>query len=179
MEQCFFQRYVKHLPTNDEFVFFDRCWYNCTGVARVMGVGQPSEYLDFMRQTPELERMLLRSGIRLCRVCFSVPRDEQKRRLAARETDPLKRGKLSPIDKASLDRWDDDTDTAFAPWTVIKSNDKKPARIACTRHFFGTALHPETRPAARRVGPDIWPDVGPDVARPAPQNAKEPPAAPV
>ena len=99
-----------------------------------------------MRQCPELERMFVRSGIRLFKYWFSVTREEQRRRFAARETDPLKQWKLSPIDKASLDKWDDyteakeamffNTDTADAPWTIIKSDDKKRARINCMQHFL-------------------------------------------
>jgi polyphosphate kinase 2 len=144
--EWFFQRYVQHLPTAGEIVFFDRSWYNRAGVERVMGFCTPSEYLEFMRQVPELERMLVRSGIRLCKYWFSVTREEQRARFLARETDPLKKWKLSPIDKASLDKWDDYTeakkamffytDTADAPWVVVKSDDKKRARLNCMRHFL-------------------------------------------
>jgi polyphosphate kinase 2 len=144
--QWFFQRYVKHLPTSGEIVLYDRSWYNRAGVERVMEFCQPNEYLEFMRQTPEFERMLSRSGIKLFKYWFSVTQEEQRRRFAARETDPLKRWKLSPIDRASMDRWDDYTeakeamffytDTADAPWTVIRSNDKKRARINCMKHFL-------------------------------------------
>lgn len=150
--QWFFQRYIEHLPTVGEMVFYDRSWYNRAGVERVMGFCEPSEYLEFMRQAPELERMLVRSGIRLYKYWFSVTQDEQKRRFEARATDPLKQWKLSPIDKQSLDKWDDYTeakeamffytDTADAPWTVVKSNDKKRARLACMRHFLSTIDYP-------------------------------------
>ncbi|MEM1315408.1 MAG: polyphosphate kinase 2 [Pseudomonadota bacterium] len=150
--QWFFQRYVEHLPTSGEMVLFDRSWYNRAGVERVMGFCSPEEYLEFMRQTPELERMLVRSGIQLYKYWFSVSQDEQKRRFKLRETDPLKQWKLSPIDKASLDKWDDYTeakeamffytDTADAPWTIIKSNDKKRARLACVRHFLASLDYP-------------------------------------
>lgn len=150
--QWFFQRYIEHLPTAGEIVLYDRSWYNRAGVERVMGFCAPHEYLEFMRQTPELERMLVRSGIRLHKYWFSVNQDEQKARFASRETDPLKQWKLSPIDKASLDKWDDYTeakeamffytDTADAPWTVIKSNDKKRARINCIRHFLNGLEYP-------------------------------------
>jgi len=151
--QWYFQRYVRHLPTAGEIVFYDRSWYNRAGVERVMGFCQPNEYLEFMRQTPDFERMLTRSGIRLYKYWFSVTQDEQKRRFASRATDPLKRWKLSPIDKASLDKWDDYTeakeamffytDTADAPWTVIKSNDKKRARLNCMLHFLSTLDYPD------------------------------------
>ncbi|MCU0815466.1 MAG: polyphosphate kinase 2 [Cypionkella sp.] len=150
--QWFFQRYIQHLPTSGEIVFFDRSWYNRAGVERVMGFCTPSEYLEFMREAPELERMLVRSGIRLYKYWFSVTQDEQRRRFEARETDPLKMWKLSPIDKASLDKWDDYTeakeamffytDTADAPWVIVKSNDKKRARLNCMRHFLSTIDYP-------------------------------------
>jgi len=151
--QWFFQRYIKHLPTAGEMVLYDRSWYNRAGVERVMEFCEPYEYLEFMRQTPELERMLVRSGIKLFKFWFSVTQDEQRRRFAARETDPLKRWKLSPIDRASLDKWKDYTeakeamffytDTADAPWTVVRSNGKKRARLNCMRHFLAQLDYPD------------------------------------
>ncbi|SIN63627.1 polyphosphate kinase 2, PA0141 family [Parasphingorhabdus marina DSM 22363] len=151
--QWFFQRYVEHLPTAGEIVLYDRSWYNRAGVERVMGFCSPAEYLEFMRQAPELERMLVRSGIRLFKYWFSVTQDEQHLRFDARKTDPLKRWKLSPIDQASLAKWDDYTeakeamffytDTADAPWTIVKSNDKKRARINCMMHFLSNIDYPE------------------------------------
>jgi polyphosphate kinase 2 len=150
--QWFFQRYIAHLPTAGEMVFYDRSWYNRAGVERVMGFCSPAEYLEFMREAPEMERMLVRSGIRLYKYWFSVTREEQRTRFKARETDPLKMWKLSPIDKASLDKWDDYTeakeamffytDTADAPWVIVKSNDKKRARLNCMRHFLSTIDYP-------------------------------------
>jgi polyphosphate kinase 2 len=150
--QWFFQRYLEHLPTAGEMVFFDRSWYNRAGVERVMGFCSPNDYLEFMRQTPELERMLTRSGIRLYKYWFSVTRTEQRQRFQSRELDPLKQWKLSPIDKASLDKWDDYTeakeamffytDTADAPWIIIKSDDKKRARLNCMMHFLDTLDYP-------------------------------------
>ena len=150
--QWFFQRYIAHLPTAGEMVFYDRSWYNRAGVERVMGFCSPTEYLEFMRQAPELERMLVRSGIRLYKYWFSVTREEQRARFMARETDPLKMWKLSPIDKASLDRWDDYTeakeamffytDTADAPWTIVKSNDKRRARLEAMRFFLAALPYP-------------------------------------
>ena len=132
---------------------FDRSWYNRAGVEKVMNFCSPSEYLEFMRQTPELERMLTRSGIRFFKFWFSVSREEQFRRFQARRVDPLKQWKLSPIDLASLDKWDDYTeakesmffytDTADAPWTVIKSNDKKRARLNAMRHFLSSLPYPD------------------------------------
>jgi polyphosphate kinase len=151
--QWFYQRYISQLPTEGEMVFYDRSWYNRAGVERVMGFCSPSEYLEFMRQTPEYERMLTRSGIRLYKYWFSVTREEQKRRFDSRKDDPLKRWKLSPVDVASLSKWDDYTeakeamffytDTADAPWTIIKSNDKKRARLECMRHFLSTIDYPD------------------------------------
>lgn len=151
--QWFFQRYIKHLPTAGEMVLYDRSWYNRAGVERVMGFCEPGEYLEFMRQTPEFERMLARSGIKLFKYWFSVTQEEQKRRFKSRETDPLKMWKLSPIDRASLDKWDDYTeakeamffytDTADAPWTVIRSNDKKRARLTCIKHFLSQLDYPD------------------------------------
>jgi polyphosphate kinase 2 len=151
--QWYFQRYVTHLPCEGEMVFYDRSWYNRAGVERVMGFCSANEYLEFMRQTPDFERMLTRSDIRLYKYWFSVTRDEQRRRFEARADDPLKRWKLSPIDKASLGKWDDYTeakeamffytDTADAPWTIVKSNDKKRARLNCMRHFLSTIDYPD------------------------------------
>ena len=151
--QWYFQRYINHLPTQGEIVFFDRSWYNRAGVERVMGFCKAGEYLEFMRQVPDLERMLTRSGIKLFKYWFSVTQDEQKKRFQAREYDPLKQWKLSPIDRASLARWDDYTeakeamffytDTADAPWTIIKSSDKKRARINCMQHFLSSLDYPD------------------------------------
>jgi len=151
--QWFYQRYIKHLPTAGEIVFYDRSWYNRAGVERVMGFCEPGEYLEFMRETPDLERMLTRSGVKLIKYWFSVTQGEQHRRFKARETDPLKRWKLSPVDRASLDKWEDYTeakeamffytDTADAPWTVIKSDDKKRARLNCMRHFLSQFDYPD------------------------------------
>lgn len=151
--QWYFQRYIKHLPTAGEMVLYDRSWYNRAGVERVMQFCEPNEYLEFMRQTPEFERMLARSGIKLFKYWFSVTQEEQRLRFASRETDPLKQWKLSPIDRASLDKWDAYTeakeamffytDTADAPWTVIRSNDKKRARLNCMRHFLSTLDYPD------------------------------------
>lgn len=144
--QWFFQRYIANLPTSGEIVFFDRSWYNRAGVERVMGFCEPHEYLLFMRQTPEFERMLVASGIHLFKFWFSVSREEQLRRFVSRYSDPLKHWKLSPVDVQSLDRWDDYTEaknamffhthTRDAPWTIIKSDDKKRARLNCIRYFL-------------------------------------------
>jgi polyphosphate kinase 2 len=144
--QWYFQRYVEHLPTNGEIVLFDRSWYNRAGVERVMGFCSEQEYAEFVRQAPEFERMLVRNGIHLIKFWFSVSREEQRRRFGERKVHPLKQWKLSPIDMASLDKWEDytkakeamffHTDTADAPWTVIKSNCKKRARLNAMRYVL-------------------------------------------
>lgn len=144
--QWYFQRYVNHLPTAGEIVLFDRSWYNRAGVERVMGFCSPAEYDEFMRQTPEFERMLARNGIHLIKFWFSVSCEEQRRRFKERKVHPLKQWKLSPIDVASLDKWGDytkakeamffHTDTADAPWTVIKSDCKKRARLNAMRYIL-------------------------------------------
>ncbi|MEM7708851.1 MAG: polyphosphate kinase 2 [Pseudomonadota bacterium] len=161
--QWYFQRYVRHLPTKGEIVFFDRSWYNRAGVERVMGFCDSLEYLEFMRQAPDLERMLTRSGIHFFKYWFSVTQQEQQRRFSAREQDPLKQWKLSPIDKLSRDKWVDYTeakeamffytDTADAPWTIIKSDDKKRARLNCMQHFLSRLDYPDKDKHVVR-GPD-------------------------
>jgi len=155
--EWYFQRYAAHLPTSGEMVFYDRSWYNRAGVERVMGFCSATEYLEFMRQAPEFERMLVRSGIRLYKYWFSVTQEEQLRRFKSRETDPLKRWKLSPVDLASLEKWDQYTDakeamffytdTADAPWIIVKSKDKKRARLNCMKHFLSTLDYPDKDPA--------------------------------
>ena len=151
--QWFFQRYIAQLPAGGEIVLFDRSWYNRAGVERVMGFCSPNDYLEFMRQTPEIERMMVRSGVLLFKYWFSVTQSEQLRRFKSREVEPLKKWKLSPIDRQSLDKWDDYTeakeamffytDTADAPWTIIKSDDKKRARLSCMKHFLYSLPYPE------------------------------------
>ncbi len=144
--QWYFQRYVQHLPTAGEIVLFDRSWYNRAGVERVMGFCSDDEYQEFMRQAPQFERQLVRSGVHLIKFWFSVSREEQRRRFKERKAHPLKQWKLSPIDLASLDKWDDytkakeamffETDTADSPWTVIKSDCKKRARLNAMRYLL-------------------------------------------
>lgn len=137
--QWYFQRYVKQLPTSGEIVFFDRSWYNRAGVERVMKFCDPKEYQDFMEQVPEFEKMLVQSGIKLIKFWFSVSREEQLRRFVARAKDPLKQWKLSEMDFASLGKWKAYTeakesmlyytDTPQNPWTIIRSDCKKRARL--------------------------------------------------
>ncbi len=159
--QWYFQRYVEHLPTRGEIVLFDRSWYNRAGVERVMGFCTDDEYLEFMRQAPEFERNLVRSGLHLIKFWFSVTRKEQRRRFKERKSHPLKQWKLSPVDLASLDKWDEYTkakesmffysDTADSPWTVIKSDCKKRARLNAMRYV----LHklPYASKDLERIGP--------------------------
>jgi polyphosphate kinase 2 len=159
--QWYFQRYIEHLPTRGEIVLFDRSWYNRSGVERVMGFCTEAEYEEFMRQTPEFERHLVRSGVRLFKFWFSVSRKEQRRRFKERKAHPLKQWKLSPVDMASLDKWDAYTqakeamfmhcDTSDAPWTVIKSDCKKRARLNAMRYL----LHrlPYAEKGLDRIGP--------------------------
>ncbi|MFK7886351.1 MAG: polyphosphate kinase 2 [Gammaproteobacteria bacterium] len=161
--QWYFQRYVAHLPTAGEMVFFDRSWYNRAGVERVMGFCNSLDYLEFMRQAPDLERMIARSGIHLFKYWFSVTKTEQERRFDARAQDPLKQWKLSPIDKLSRNKWVEYTqakeamffytDTRDAPWTVIKSDDKKRARLNCMQHFLSSLDYPDKNLEVVR-GPD-------------------------
>ena len=144
--QWYFQRYVTQLPTKGEIVFLDRSWYNRVGVEHVMGFCTPHEYLEFMRQAPEFERMLVRSGIRLFKFWFSVSREEQLRRFMSRAKDPIKQWKLSPMDVESLSRWDEYTrakeamlfytDTADSPWHVVRSDDKRRARLNSIKYFL-------------------------------------------
>jgi len=146
--QWYFQRYVEKMPTSGEIVFFDRSWYNRAGVEHVMGFCSPHDYLEFMRQAPEFERMLVRSGIHLFKFWFSVSRAEQLRRFLGRARDPLKQWKLSPMDVESLGRWDEYTkakeamlfytDTADAPWTIVRSDDKKRARLNAMKFLLSS-----------------------------------------
>lgn len=151
--QWYFQRYVKHLPAAGEIVMFDRSWYNRAGVERVMGYCTPQQYLEFTRSAPDFERMLVNSGIHLIKFWFSVGKAEQHERFMSRSKDRIKQWKLSPTDLASLDKWDDYTaakeamffytDTPHAPWTVIKSNDKKRARLEAMRWVLSQFDYPD------------------------------------
>ncbi len=141
--QWYFQRYINHFPTEGEMVLFDRSWYNRPGVERVMGFCRESEVVEFFTQTPRFEEMLVHSGIKIFKFWLTVGREEQLRRFHERKNDPLKRWKLSPIDYASLGKWHEytaarqemfeKTHTQAAPWTIIRSNDKKRARLNAIR----------------------------------------------
>jgi polyphosphate kinase 2 len=144
--QWYFQRYVAHLPAAGEIALFDRSWYNRAGVERVMGFCSEQEYEEFLLQAPQFENALVRSDISLVKFWFSVSRQEQRTRFVIRHLDPVRQWKLSPIDLASLDLWHDytlakermfaATDTDHAPWTVVKSNDKKRGRLEAMRHVL-------------------------------------------
>jgi polyphosphate kinase len=167
--QWYFQRYVTHLPSAGEIVMFDRSWYNRAGVERVMGFCTSGEYLEFMREAPEFERMLVNSGLFLTKFWFSVTRTEQHTRFVIRQVDPVRQWKLSPMDIESLDKWDEYTeakeamffytDTEDAPWTVVKSNDKKRARLEAMRHvleqfdYEGKDQEIVGKPDRRIIGP--------------------------
>jgi polyphosphate kinase len=167
--EWYLQRYVAHLPAAGEMVLFDRSWYNRAGVERVMGFCEPGECMEFLRETPEFERMLATDGIMLIKFWFSVSRSEQLSRFVKRQLDPVKRWKLSPIDVASLDKWEAYTeakeamffftDLADAPWTVVKSNDKRRARVEAMRYVLSNVPYQDKdvelvgRPDPLIVGP--------------------------
>jgi len=150
--QWYFQRYTKHLPSAGEIVLFDRSWYNRAGVEPVMGFCSSEEHHEFLREVPEFEKMLVKSGIILLKFYVSVSKEEQARRFAKRETDPLKQYKLSPVDKESQKLWDKYTIAKFsmlmasnsdhAPWVVVKSDNKKKARINCIKHILSSVKYP-------------------------------------
>jgi polyphosphate kinase 2 len=145
--QWYFQRYVSHLPNPGEIVLFDRSWYNRAGVERVMGFCDKEEYSDFLYQAPNLEQMWLSSGFIIFKFFLEITQDEQIRRLDSRKVDPLKRWKLSPVDKLAIDKWDNYTEafekmlsrthTPYTPWIVVKADDKKRARINIIRDILG------------------------------------------
>jgi polyphosphate kinase 2 len=167
--QWYFQRYVQHLPTKGEIILFDRSWYNRAGVERVMGFCTDAEYKEFLREVPEFEAMLTRSGTTLVKLWFSVSRREQIARFTIRRIDPVRQWKLSPMDLASLDRWDDytaakeamfvHTHSDHAPWTVVRSNDKKRGRVEAIRFVLHQLDYPDKseelvgRPDPLIVGP--------------------------
>ena len=169
--EWYLQRYITHLPAAGEIVMFDRSWYNRAGVERVMGFCRPEEVMEFLREAPEFERMLTRTGITLIKFWFSVSRTEQLRRFVRRQVDPVKQWKLSPVDLASLDKWDQYTeakeamfactDQADAPWTVVKSNDKRRARLEAMRYVLSRVAYADKDekvagvPDPRIVGPAL------------------------
>jgi len=159
--QWYFQRYIRHFPTSGEIVLFDRSWYNRAGVERVMGFSTDPEYRRFMRHVPMLERMIVDSGIKLIKLYFSVSQKEQLRRFQSRSSDPLKHWKVSPVDIRSIDKWREYTEakeamfllTNFevAPWTIVKSDDKKRARINAMRHLINVMDYKDKDPEVAYV----------------------------
>ncbi len=167
--QWYFQRYLAHLPAGGEIVLFDRSWYNRAGVERVMGFCNEAEVEDFFRTVPDLERMLLRSGIILLKYWFSITDEEQELRFRMRIEDPMKQWKLSPMDLESRRRWEQytrakedmlaRTHTADSPWWVVEAVDKKRARLNCISHLlssvpYGDVEHPPIELPARVRNPD-------------------------
>ncbi len=151
--QWYFQRYAKHLPSAGEIVLFDRSWYNRAMVEPVMGFCTEREHHKFLKDAPDFERMIVESGTKIFKFYFSVSKDEQAKRFKARETDPLKQYKFSPVDKASQKLWDEytlakfmmlsSTHTQYAPWTIVKSNNKKKARINTIKHILNFVDYPD------------------------------------
>lgn len=150
--QWFFQRYVHYLPSAGEIVLFDRSWYNRGGVEPVMGFCTQEEHQEFLHEVPEFEKMLINSNIKIFKFYISVSKAEQEKRFTKRRTDPLKQYKLSPVDEKSQGLWDKYTiakysmllasHTEYAPWTIIRSDNKKKARINCIKHILQNMDYP-------------------------------------
>ena len=151
--QWYFQRYAEHLPSAGEIVLFDRSWYNRAMVEPVMGFCTEREHHKFLKDAPDFERMIVESGTKIFKFYFSVSKEEQARRFKARETDPLKQYKFSPVDRESQRLWDEytlakfmmlsSTHTEYAPWTIVKSNNKKKARLNCIKHILNFVDYPD------------------------------------
>ena len=176
--QWYFQRYVAHLPTRGEIVFFDRSWYNRAGVEPVMGFCTPKDYQRFIHQVPEFETGIIQSGTHLFKLWFDVSRKEQRKRIEARKKDPLKHWKLSPMDDAAMAKWVEYTkardgmflytNTARSPWRIVRSDDKKRARLAAMRtvlkalayhHRDAAIVHAADSRSARTVA-EVFPVTG-------------------
>ena len=161
----YFQRYVPHLPVAGEFVLFNRSWYNRAGVERVMGFCSDAQYEDFIETVPSFEHMLVRSGIKLFKYYLDISKHEQKQRLEARHDDVLKRWKVSPIDDQALDKWDDysrarndmlsRTNDAIIPWTVVRADDKRSARLAVIKDILSRLHYHHKDEALLRPTPDV------------------------
>jgi len=161
--EWYFQRYVPNLPAAGEMILFDRSWYNRAGVEKVMGFCSHDEYEEFMRSSPEFERMLVRSGIILIKYWFSVSDDEQERRFQKRIHDPRRRWKLSPMDLKSRARWveysiaKDEmfkfTDIKQAPWYVVEADDKKRARLNTIHHLLSLISYKDLTPEPVKLPP--------------------------
>ena len=164
MKQWYFRRYIKELPNAGEIVFFDRSWYNRAVVEPVMGFCTDEQYTQFMRQVPEFEHMLFEDGVHLIKLWFSIEKDEQSRRSDERRANPLKQWKLSPVDEKGQELWDKYTyykqqmfaltHTTFSPWTIIRTNTKKEARLESIRHVLSLFEYPGKDEARTHVLPD-------------------------
>lgn len=160
--QWYFQRYVPHLPAAGEMVLFDRSWYNFAGVDKVMGFIPDYEYKELLSSTPEFERMLVRSGIILIKYWFSVSDEEQEKRFQARNEDPTKRWKLSPMDLKSRELWVEYskakdkmfpiTNIPEAPWHVVNADNKKRARLNCISHLLSVIDYEDLTPEPISIG---------------------------
>ncbi len=163
-KQWYFRRYIRVLPNAGEMVFFDRSWYNRAVVEPVMGFCTEDQYQQFMRQVPEFEHMLFEDGIKVIKYWFSIGKDEQSRRFGKRMTNPLKQWKLSPVDQKGQELWDkytyykeqmfSRTHTSFSPWIIIKTNNKKEARLESIRYLLSQFEYPDKDQALTRVLPD-------------------------
>ncbi len=163
--QWYFQRYVAHLPSAGEIVIFDRSWYNRAGVERVMGFCTDEEYWEFLRSCPEFEKMLIRSGIILLKYWFSISDEEQEKRFRERATDPRKRWKLSEMDLASWNKWEDYsrakdemfryTDTKISPWYCVNADDKRKARLNCIAHILSMIPYEDVTPKPLELPPRV------------------------
>jgi len=162
--QWYFRRHVKELPNPGEIVFFDRSWYNRAVIEPVMGFCTPEEYEEFLRQVPEFEHMLFENGVHIVKFWFSITRNEQKRRFKSRKKDPLRQWKLSPVDIQVQDLWDEithfkeimfsRTHTSYAPWIIVRSDDKRKARLESIRYVLSRFAY-DSRESADTV---IYPD---------------------
>jgi polyphosphate kinase 2 len=164
--QWYFQRYIKHLPSGGEIVLFDRSWYNRAMVEPTMGFCTDEENKRFLKDTPMLESMLVKNGIVLFKFFFSVSKEEQLRRFDARETDPLKQYKISPVDREAQEKWDDytvrkfqmlnETNRTVSPWTIIRSDNKKKARLNCIKHILSNVEYENKISAEKlRIDSDV------------------------
>jgi polyphosphate kinase 2 len=162
--QWYFQRYIKELPNPGEIVFFDRSWYNRAVVEPVMKFCEESQYRDFMVQVPEFEHMLYEDGLIIIKFWLSISKDEQLKRFEARKQTPLKRWKFSPVDQKGQELWErytyfkeemfSKTHTTYSPWMIVKTNNKKVARLECMRHVLSQFDYDGKKSAATTILPD-------------------------
>ena len=161
----YFQRFVPHLPSEQEMVLFNRSWYNRAGVERVMGFCTDQEYRDFMDAVVPFETMLVHSGIQIIKYYLDIDKEEQKNRLQARKTDPLKQWKISPVDEVAVKHWKEysvarnemlaKSHSEMVPWYLVQANSKKTARLNVIRHILSTVRWPERASCGEVPDPDI------------------------